>query len=751
MYEERYPFSYGGGNFLSNGGEEENPLLNYSRAPQFLPQEEPQYPELQPEQGYGNLPEGFGVNQPQPVEEKPQGFDTLPEGFTLDQPEGFDTLPEGFKVDESDQATPEEWKALTPFQKRQSLEKENKRNLQDDIIARRNEIANEEFAPPENWAALSREEKTQLQQDFVKNKQVYLKQYDTTETERGHGDIIKDIQGQKEQNTADAFRDEIIGRLRATVFSPTAGVTDIGSGLIDTLSHAEAVGLGVKPEDTTLHALAEGMRGNAKDLVGEEYADTAIPQIARGVGTSLAFAPAAMIGGMPVVAAMGAAQAFGPGYYEAKQKAAELGKEISEPEAYARAAVAAGLGATEGIPIGNALHRLDKLTGGAWQKMLINIGREGIEEWTQEFGQNALQGYYDSLRGLDDRDWKEILGESLSQANIAAVSGLLMGVGMNAMEAKAGTRHPAGSPEAATAGEPPPGTTTPPPEAANPNAATPDSVAPAPERGQPAGGLAGAAPPLAQKVTITPTPAEPIGDEKFAPPATPAPGVPGIPAFVPRGKEPGAALPQPAPAPGPEVQADLMATRLQSVDAELKATTDPARQSDLQAEKLQLETKLRSKQVVDQTREQVANLEANQAPATAKAVAQVNAQNVVQANDTVDEIIDEITPGGTFAPESGIQPAGVQPAAGAVPVPQVQISPVEHEEVSVVRPGIKGQEAAMLRPSQQIAQHLQGVTVEVERVSPTGERVAVQQDAAKALAEVKQDRTAFELLLQCID
>jgi hypothetical protein len=94
---------------------------------------------------------------------------------------------------------------------------------------------------------------------------------------------------------------------------------------------------------------------------------------------------------------------------------------------------------------------------------------------------------------------------------------------------------------------------------------------------------------------------------------------------------------------------------------------------------------------------------------------------------------------------------GVQPAAGAVPVPQAQISPVEHEEVSVVRPGIKGQEAAMLRPSQQIAQHLQGVTVDVERISPNGERVTMQQDAATALAEVKQDKTAFELLLQCID
>jgi hypothetical protein len=211
------------------------------------------------------------------------------------------------------------------------------------------------------------------------------------ETERGHGDIVKDIQGQKEQNTADAFRDEIIGRLRATIFSPTAGVTDIGSGLIDTIAHGEAVALGVKPEDTTMHALAEGMRGNAKDLVGDEYADTAIPQIARGVGTSLAFAPAAMLGGLPVVAAMGAAQAFGPGYFEAKQKAAELGKEISEPEAYARALVAGGRGATEGLPIGNALNRLDKFTGGSF-KRVVNALAEGGEEWLQEYGQNVLQG-----------------------------------------------------------------------------------------------------------------------------------------------------------------------------------------------------------------------------------------------------------------------------------------------------------------------------------------------------------------------
>jgi hypothetical protein len=79
-----------------------------------------------------------------------------------------------------------------------------------------------------------------------------------------------------------------------------------------------------------------------------------------------------------------------------------------------------------------------------------------------------------------------------------------------------------------------------------------------------------------------------------------------------------------------------------------------------------------------------------------------------------------------------------------VPVPQAQISPVEHEEVSVVRPGIKGQRRRCCGQSADCPTS-SGVTVDVERVSPVGERVAVQQDVPKRWR--RSSRTAQ--LLNC--
>ena len=127
--------------------------------------------------------------------------------------------------------------------------------------------------------------------------------------------------------------------------------------------------------------------------------------------------------------------------------------------------------AQKASPSATPLEKLDKTTGGT-AKRLMAIATEGIEEWVQEFGQDALQDSYDKLRGLDKRDWKNILGDDFSQANQAGLSGVLMGLSMNAAQKWATAEHggpvgprPQGAMPAETAGtmEPPPIPATPPP------------------------------------------------------------------------------------------------------------------------------------------------------------------------------------------------------------------------------------------------------------------------------------------------
>ena len=69
----------------------------------------------------------------------------------------------------------------------------------------------------------------------------------------------------------------------------------------------------------------------------------------------------------------------------------------------------------------------------------------------------------------------------------------------------------------------------------------------------------------------------------------------------------------------------------------------------------------------------------------------------------------------------------------------------------VVDSGVKGQEALVsVRPSQELAVPLAGVTVSVEGVTPEGARTTAQRPAAQALNDARNDRTAFTLLLDCL-
>jgi hypothetical protein len=59
-------------------------------------------------------------------------------------------------------------------------------------------------------------------------------------------------------------------------------------------------------------------------------------------------------------------------------------------------------------------------------------------------------------------------------------------------------------------------------------------------------------------------------------------------------------------------------------------------------------------------------------------------------------------------------------------------------------------QATVIRPSEQINRHLEGVTVDVPMIDETGKPSVYRQNAADALRDLKRDRTGLELLINCL-
>jgi N12 class adenine-specific DNA methylase len=293
------------------------------------------------------------------------------------------------------------------------------------IIDERNEIMRKKMEIPEDWGSKTAEEKKTLVEEFQSQKDSALAEYDAKKSEAGgeQSQFIKDLQGGKSQSFGEALKDEFAGRIRAAVVAPYAGVQDVSLGLVETLATAEAAATGKRFEDTTLGQFAAGARQQTAEAMGDK-ADSITAQIMRGAGSSVAFMAAGS--SMPAIATVGALSAFGGGYREALEMGATGAK------AYARAAVSAGLGATEAIPISRMFDRLEKVVPGSVKKFLVNTGAQFIEEGGQEFAQGAIQGIYDKLTGLSKDDWGKIFGEAAEAGAIAGFTGLLFAGTMNA-------------------------------------------------------------------------------------------------------------------------------------------------------------------------------------------------------------------------------------------------------------------------------------------------------------------------------
>ena len=522
-------------------------------------------------------------------------------------------LPRGTDPDQWEESDKARWMGLAPEQKKVFLGEQEARDRFADVSSRRKALRDEEFQPPENWVSLAPEEKTKLQEDFNKTKEVALRGFDTTESEKGNAAAIAKLKEgivEPVEDVTQAALLDIRDRTRAAIFSPTQGVWDIGAGLLDTLSLGEAKARGVKPDDATLHHIAEAARAGTGELVGPA-GDTLIPGLGRAGGTSLAFAPAAMSGGGWAVGLMGAASQFGTGYFEAEKMANEQGREASEGEKIARGVVSSALGATEGLPISNALKFLDKFTGGSI-KRLVAIGREGAEEFAQEWGQNTLQDAYDKITGLSNKQWSDIL-LPLNQAGQAGLAGILMGLFMHG--AHSATRDASAVPAGALAGAP--GTTVPPvaPPGGVPPVTPPGAVPPAAGVPPvvPPGAAPGAVPPVtvpgAPPVVPPVTPPGAVAPPGAVPPVTP----PGAPPVTPPGTAPGAAVAPPVTPPpiSPGTAAEVVSDKVESDNAKVSQIADQ------QAEKLQ----------------------AAGAPATAEAIKQAADQSNTEASVTAEELM----------------------------------------------------------------------------------------------------------------
>lgn len=293
------------------------------------------------------------------------------------------------------------------------------------IMDERRAIIAKKMEAPEDWGNKSPEEKKTLTEQFQTQKEKELADFDFKKSEAGgeQAKFIEGLQGAKPQSFGEALKDEFTGRIRAAAVAPYAGVQDVSLGLVETLATAESAATGKKFEDTFLGQFAAGARQQTAEAMGDK-ADSVTAQIMRGAGSSVAFMAAGS--SMPAIATVGALSAFGGGYREALEMGATGAK------AYARAAVAAGLGATEALPISRMFERLEKVVPGSVKKFLINTGAQFVEEGGQEFAQGALQGVYDKLTGLTKDDWGKIFGEAAEAGTIAGFTGLLFAGTMNA-------------------------------------------------------------------------------------------------------------------------------------------------------------------------------------------------------------------------------------------------------------------------------------------------------------------------------
>lgn len=212
---------------------------------------------------------------------------------------------------------------------------------------------------------------------------------------------------------------------------------DSAAGATRTLTHAPFVQFArnipavesVVPDDSTITDVASAAKAGVAGAFPEdpeqakEFWRGTLP---RGAGSMVGFIGAGVAGGaagMSETAAASIAGATGQAeqlYQEAKQHGAD------DESAWRSFIVGLPIGATEGLPIGEALDRMDKITGGGMRRLLANAAKGAVEEGTQEFVQQVLSN--ETARAFFDKNRELMAGVGESSA-----AGGVLGFAMNAV------------------------------------------------------------------------------------------------------------------------------------------------------------------------------------------------------------------------------------------------------------------------------------------------------------------------------
>jgi len=185
-------------------------------------------------------------------------------------------------------------------------------------------------------------------------------------------------------------------------------IAELGRDITDTISSW-------LPEDDPRQA------GDIGDMVGNALGQV-VPLMLGGT-VAKAFGASQKGINITMAAATGLTMAA-DGYTQALAKGADEG------EAWDRFLAGIVIGATEAAPLGHLISRLDKGTGGAIKRALVEAAVQGSEELIQEFAQTVMENAADIWILGEDKDFLEGSGTA---AQVGGTAGAILGAATQAL------------------------------------------------------------------------------------------------------------------------------------------------------------------------------------------------------------------------------------------------------------------------------------------------------------------------------
>ena len=252
------------------------------------------------------------------------------------------------------------------------------------------------------------------------------------------------LQKGQSKATKKMFGQDDVGTLRHMSSSFMLGATNMIAAMPEYVAIAakefeDATGLFQRDdeiEDRAMYKLGQAMRKAAvewfpqSEELAESFLYTVLPQGAGSLGAFMALGVAGKTAGlaawvMPLIG--GATMESANMYLEAQEHGA------TEDEAFGAWLGGHLAGALEAVPVGRALARFDKISGGGVKKILANGFVGGVEELVQEVSQTMVENYTAQLTFDKERDL-------MAGTVTAGGAGGILGAVANMMIAAAGLR-----------------------------------------------------------------------------------------------------------------------------------------------------------------------------------------------------------------------------------------------------------------------------------------------------------------------